>query len=419
MKKETSGVVSFVFTLSILVLSIFSLISISAYTISTTEYSSTLLGVKISGATNLYSYEINFVDVAGGSSVAFNRVMGTGADAVSGYNYREINGANILSVYESKLDPNSAGVNLTDNYVFNITHSGTLTLRQVIDVMGNSGNSAENTTNLCTSDTLSCGAWSSCVGGVQTKICQSLVCHYDNTTQVQSCGTSSTTASSSGGGGGSSATKSIKVEFGTPDIQESGYIEVPVSIVNSGTTSFNDITLSAYLKKNGQVIDSSVSLSKTSLSSLIGGTKEDLIVSANIKENDVNFYELVVQVNSKTPEYSDSGKILFTFVGKEGGKVLKVVAFTSGLIDEHPECLELQDMIADAQSEFNKGNTQLALQKANQAVEACKSYLESPLKPIVTQKQYDKIPLYLGIGITAAILFGIIFNLYRSYRFKR
>ena len=111
--------------------------------------------------------------------------------------------------------------------------------------------------------------------------------------------------------------------------------------------------------------------------------------------------------------------IVFTFVGVEGGKVLKVVAFTSGLIDEHPECLELKDMIASAQAEFNKGNTQLALQKANQAVEACKGYLESPLKPIVTQKQYDKIPLYLGAGIAGAILLGIIFNVYRSYVFKR
>jgi hypothetical protein len=408
------GLVLALFSFMLLMLTSFSLVS--GLTVSTTDYSSTLTGVKISDAENLYSYEINFVVISGSPSVSFaDKLAKDGAETTNGSELKEINGANILAAYESILDPESPGVNLTDDYVFNVTHSGTIVLRQIISVDGSQN---EETENLCT-ETLSCGAWSSCVGGVQTRICQSLVCHYDNTTQVQSCGSSPTPASTGGGGGGSSATKSIKVEFGTPDIQESGYVEVPVSIVNSGTTSFNDITISAYLKKNGEVVDSLVSLSKTSFASLIGGTKEDLTVSANIRENDVNFYELVVQVNSKTPEYSDSGKILFTFVGKEGGKVLKVVAFTSGLIEEHPECLELQDMIVDAQNEFNKGNTQLALQKANQAVAACKSYLESPLKPIITQKQYDKIPLYLGIGITVAILFGIIFNLYISYRFKR
>jgi len=226
-------------------------------------------------------------------------------------------------------------------------------------------------------------------------------------------------SSGGGGGGGSVVTQSLKIDFGSPNIQESGHIEVPVTIRNSGTLSFFGLKISAYLKKNNQATIYNAVPSKTSIATLSPSTKEDLMVSGDIKENDVSFYELVVQVSSTSPVYNDSSKILFTFVGVEGGKVLKVVAFTAGLIDEHAECLELKDMIIEAQNEFSKGNTALALQKANQAVEACKSYIESPLKPIEAKKQYDKVPVYLGIGISAAILFGVILNLYRKYIYQK
>ncbi len=417
MKKEMNkfGLVLALFSFALLILVSSSLSLVSALTISTTDYSPTVTGVKISDSVNLYSYEINFVVVSGTPSLTFADALAKdGATTTNGYELKEINGANILAVYESILDPESPGVNLSDDYVFNITHSGTITLRQIIDV---NGQQSEDTDNLCT-ETLTCGDWSTCVGGVQSRTCQSLTCHYDNTTENQAC-SATVTNPSGGAGGGSSTTQNIKIEFGVPNIQESGYVEVPVTIRNAGTIPFNDITLTSYLMKNGQAINGTTKLTKTNIASLSAGAKEDLTVSANIKENDVNFYELVVKFDAKSPVYSDSNKVLFTFVGKEGGKVLKVVAFTSGLIDEHPECLELKDMILEAQSEFNKGNIQLALQMANQAVDACKNYLESPLKPVISQKQYDKIPLYLGIGITAAILLGIIFNIYRTYYFRR
>jgi len=404
-------------TFMLLITSIICLTSLAfAYNVTMTNFNSTLAQVKIENATNLYSYEINFVDTSASSTVIFYDTLGSGAATTTGTNNRVVKGQNILSVYASILNSSSPGVNITSSYVFNITHSGTILLRQSLNI---DASAAEESKTFCTPSWF-CAEWSSCVGGVQSRTCVDQNCSYDDNVTSQSCGSSGTTTTGGGGGGGGSGgTQSLKIEFGHPNIQENGYIEVPVTIKNAGTTSFSNLKITGYLMKNNQLVDTSISISKTLIESLSAGSKEDITVSANIKENDVSFYELVVQVDSTSPVFSDSSKILFTFIGVEGGKVLKVVAFTSGLIEEHPECLELKDMIASAQEAFDSGNTELALQKANQAVEACKNYIESPLKPIVSQKQYDAIPFYLGIGITSAIVIGIVFNLYRSYVFKR
>lgn len=402
-----------------IVLSLFFIGTISASFNIAVSDNGTLAQVFIYNATNVYSYEINFADTQSNSVVTFANVF-TGHGTVSqGTDVQAFGGKYILSVYESILTAGDSGINSTGNVsVFNISHTGNLTLRASVQV---DGFGVEAAPQVCT-ETVVYTDWSACSGNLQSRTGSYPICLYDNITEERACSVTviNTGGSSGGGGGGSAGTQALNIEFGSPDIQESGKVSVPVILKNGGTVAFNNIVLTGYLKKNGQVLtDIPVELTKTSIASLTAGKSESFTVTANIKENDVNFYELVIDAKSTTPAYEVSNKVLFTFVGVEGGKVLKVVAFTSGLIDEHPECLELKDMITDAQSEFNKGNTQLALQKANQAVEACKSYLESPLKPIVSQKQYDKIPLYLGIGIASAILLGIVFNVYRSYVFRR
>jgi hypothetical protein len=191
------------------------------------------------------------------------------------------------------------------------------------------------------------------------------------------------------------------------------------TIENTGQTSFSGINLNASIRKNGANIIIPVTINPTQITALGPGNTQPIKLMFTLPDQELSFYEVIVGINSAIPVYTTQGKLLITYVGKAGSNVLKVVAFTSGLITDHPECLELKDMITQAQADFNKGNVQLALQEANQAVEACKNYLQSPLKPILSQKTYDRIPLYLGIGITAAILFGIIFNFYRNYRFRR
>lgn len=416
MKK--SGIIVLLLGLAVILISlVFQINLTSATTVTTTDINSTLTEVTIVNATGIYSYEINFIDTATTSSAKFTDALGAGTtrgnttttETATAGNWNE------LSVYESKLDSTRTGVDLNDNIVFNVTHTGTITLRQGIFVYANE---SEQTINFC-SETALCYEWSECSNGIQTRTCTYPVCKYDNAVETKSCSTGS--GSSGGGGGGGTSRIGLKVSFQNPIIKDNGETEIPVTIENAGDMDLDTIKVSAALFKDGALVsDANIRLDKNKFDSIARSSTKSLTVTATIKSSDkASFYEIVVYVESESPSYNISNKLLFTSVGKSAAEVLKIVAFTDGLIGEHPECGELSSMIEEAQQEYKNGNTKEALDKANKAIEACKKYLKSPLKPIISQRSYDNIPLYLGIGVIAALAFGIIFNIYKHFRFRK
>jgi len=391
---------------------VFSISFISAYSYNVTEVNSTFAIINITNAVDLYSYEISFICNDSSASAAFSTFLANGGSTSSGYSLDSSTG--ILSVYESRLD--STGVGVSGNgTLFNLTHTCDLTTRQAISVLADVGETEETACY----ETAVCGAYSACTGGWQSSECTYPTCDVASYSIPRACSVETITVNTGGGGGGSSSITEVRLNFGTPKIEDNGDVTIPLTVRNAGTKPFSDITLSAYLVKNGEKLSGpKVKIDKEKITSLSSGTEENVTLSTKFVENDLTFYEVVIQFEAASPSYTTTQKALFTFVGKKAANVLKVVAFTEGIIDEHPECLELRDMIEDAQLDFKEGRTEQAITKANAAVEACKSYLENPLRPIYSQQQKDNILLYLGIGIVAAILFGIIFNIYRYYKFK-
>jgi hypothetical protein len=408
------------------VLALFFLVFMFGFTSAATSFvvndTGSVVYVSVYNATNFYSYELSFVDTyTSASNLKFYNVLGSGASVSQGNDTTIFDTgqgtAKIFTVYESRLDSSGTGVDLADGTIlFNFTYSSNAPrIRSALNVLENG---TEETQNIC-SETAFCGAWSSCTGGAQSRTCTYPTCGYDDVTETQSCTTGVTTTSGGGGGGTTNTITSLKVLFSAPDIKDSGEVIIPVVLQNDGTNSFSEVKITVYFMKNGvRDNDIVINLDKEKIGILGAGSKENITLSTKIVESDISFYEVVLEAEAVAPSYRTSNRAIFTFVGKKAANVLKVVAFTEGIIDEHPECLELKDMIIDAQAEFKAGKTEEAIAKANAAVEACKNYLESPLRPIYSKQTKDNILLYLGIGIIAAILFGIIFNVYRYYKFK-
>ena len=180
-----------VFAIVLIFVSVFVISNVFALNVVTENVSSTLMIVNITDAVNIYSYEVNFVNLNGGNSYSFYRVLGT-TNQTSGTNSK--NG--IFYLYESRLQPGWPGITFGSSglAVFNLTHPNTAIPRQVTTV---NASGFEETVNLCT-ENLSCTDWSSCVGGTQTRTCNSTTCLYGESTQSQSC--------TEGGGGGGGET---------------------------------------------------------------------------------------------------------------------------------------------------------------------------------------------------------------------
>jgi len=111
-----------------------------------------------------------------------------------------------------------------------------------------------------------------------------------------------------------------------------------------------------------------------------------------------------------------------TIIGKDASGVKKMIIFTEDMIVNNPQCLDLQEMIDEAKRLSDEGRYEKAIAKSQEAVEACKASIEGVQRPISQPKrkfeQWDLL-IYLAIAMGAAILLGVLFNLYKTLRFRK
>ncbi len=120
-----------------IVFAILLMASVSAVGVTLTAKNLTYAVIDVSSATNLYGYEVSF-DYTGtiGSPTFSNFMIPDSASTSNGHSER----GSVSSVYESRLDSAKAGVSGSGN-IFNLTHSGSLSLRYAVFVYNDSTNS--------------------------------------------------------------------------------------------------------------------------------------------------------------------------------------------------------------------------------------------------------------------------------------
>jgi hypothetical protein len=100
----------------------------------------------------------------------------------------------------------------------------------------------------------------------------------------------------------------------------------------------------------------------------------------------------------RDPEFKDSAKIIMTTL--EQGELNKTqlntkITFTRDLLLANPECLELNEMLTDAQREINKSNFKKANELIEETIRYCRYMLASKEsmqeKPSLLQRIYDRI----------------------------
>jgi len=198
-------------------------------------------------------------------------------------------------------------------------------------------------------------------------------------------------------------------------------VEISITLTNNGQTTLSGIDLTAEVFKDGEVIDVNLEFSQNSLSSLGYGEARQITLLVDLTVEDVD-NEIIITAISDSPSYKATEKIILDFIGEDESEVNKMVAFVSNMIVENPECLELKEMVNDATESFKQGDFKQAILKANNAVESCRASISGPKKvvyPSLKGKIDRDIILYLVVGTIVAIVFAIMFNIYKRFRFRK
>ena len=227
----------------------------------------------------------------------------------------------------------------------------------------------------------------------------------------------------SGGGGGSTTEKLVSLKIilpGSVSAKRGETIILPIEIFNEGSTALNSIDLGSLIVKDGKLReDLNISLSKTHISSLASGQRENLTLTAKVGF-ELGLFEITVSANVKDPKYYDWGKIFINF--EEGETVIEKLVFTEEFIVENPECAEVKELVDESKEYIAIGDFDSAKDKLGEAVEACKEAISKNSffsRTRLKTKFQDRIFIYLLVATILSVVLGIAYYVYRRQALKK
>jgi len=136
-------------------------------------------------------------------------------------------------------------------------------------------------------------------------------------------------------------------------------------------------------------------------------------------------HEVKVIASVANPKFVDSVKMFITSLAEGAGdrdSALNQIEFGKKVFDGNPECLELYELIKQAEESFEKEEYQKAYDLAEGAVQACKDLLALENKEMHLPKKITKIPdivILVGEVLLFLFIFVMIYRYYQRRRFRK
>jgi len=228
--------------------------------------------------------------------------------------------------------------------------------------------------------------------------------------------------SPSGGGGGAATNKIISLKLIMPgriSAFENDKIDVPLELTNKGTVAFHGLNLSNVAFKDGDIANEvETLLDQTFFETLAVGESKNLTLSILFNTDKLGDYEVLINISSKTPKYSDWGKMYINLQRINESEVRELLIFTEALIVENPQCIEISEVIEEANNHFKEGDFTSARIKAEKAINACRESIAQVSVPRKESTSF-KFLIYLIIGVIISFISGILFYFVQRWRISR
>jgi len=247
---------------------------------------------------------------------------------------------------------------------------------------------------------------------------------YVNVTAVPNA-TSETPVSqpTSGGGGGSSRSvvvpittqeeKPRAIEIIVPQlvtIYANQTILIPVIIKNNWNTSLKEIRLNA--SSNASFVK--LAFTDNYFDELaVGEQRETTLMIGNYRLGDN--YEVKMTANVTDPKTSDSALVLLNSIqqAEEGLDVQTKVTFAQDLLNENPECLELNELLEKAKSALSTGSTADASKMVDGVINGCKYLVsiakrseqkpESIVNKVIREENIKYLLAFMGVAVLTTL----------------
>jgi hypothetical protein len=189
-------------------------------------------------------------------------------------------------------------------------------------------------------------------------------------------------------------------------------VKVPIQVKNIGTKQLTDINI----KAESSTPDITIDLEKDYIKALNPGAIEYVMATVT-SHSAPGIYSIKFYSNVKSPVVMDTSDLfvkLVEFLEEKLEQILAMILFAKDLFKEHPECLELQELIDKADKAIENKEYEKARVLTETAILGCQDMITSlalkeevPSRLPFTKQQMIILIVVLG-SILALILFMII-----------
>ncbi len=197
-------------------------------------------------------------------------------------------------------------------------------------------------------------------------------------------------------------------------------VRIPLRIQNNGNKQLSDISISS-ISENPLI---RLSLDKTSISSLdVGGSGIVMAtLTSNLKEPGIYTVKLVTSAGS--PAVSDESELIVAVVTIFEEKVQQIitrVVFAKDLFKEHPECLELQELLDKADQAMQDNDYEKARTLTETAILGCQDMITALgfKKEVQSRLPFTKQQMIILIAVGSSILTVVILMIISPKRRKK
>lgn len=224
-------------------------------------------------------------------------------------------------------------------------------------------------------------------------------------------------------GGSNTVTKHSSLLISVPSQVQAGFgekIDIPISITNNGEVSATGIKLNAEVKLNDEIVgDVPISLSKTTISSLAVGSREDLIATASIDTRKPGKYLGIIYAEVSSPRFTQQGQFYIEIEIITSRNVEEVLVFTEKLVVENPECIELRARLNEVEELKKSGRFEEAMDLSEQVLNSCKASISQKKKFSIVPENVSKPLYYLFISILGVFFLLFVFYVYKRVKFNK
>src|SRR3989344_869080 len=231
-------------------------------------------------------------------------------------------------------------------------------------------------------------------------------------------GAGSGSSGGGGGGGSSGGGKTILADFeliepGLLSMYSNDTLLAPILIKNKGQSNLNNIIIEATTNSS----DLSLELDRIFIPLLLPG-QEDKVLLKIKSHTEPGQYEIIIKATVSNPSISDTARIIITLLGRDLGKKgdsEKQLEFLKKLISGNPECLELRELVTQAEEAIKKEQYEKAVSLSDAAVQGCKDFIKARDKEV-------KLPQELKVNdmvILALELIAFSFIGYGTYYYYK